>query len=88
MKAIRTGAKPSTPDTLQWVDIEDAPAPRPNEITVALKASSLNFHDYAVVNGMIRADEGRIPMSDGAGEVVAVGSEVGDFAVGDAVVRC
>lgn len=86
MKAIRTGAKPSTLDTLQWVDIEDAPAPGPNEITVALKASSLNFHDYAVVKGMIRAAEGRIPMSDGAGEVVAVGSEVEDFAVGDAVV--
>lgn len=86
MKAIRTGAKPSTLDTLQWIDIEDAPAPGPNEITVALKASSLNFHDYAVVKGMIKADEGRIPMSDGAGEVVAVGSEVEDFAVGDAVV--
>ena len=25
MKAIRTGAKPSTLDTLQWIDIEDAP---------------------------------------------------------------
>ena len=86
MKAIRTGAKPSTLDTLQWIDIDDAPAPGPNEVTVALKASSLNFHDYAVVKGMIKADEGRIPMSDGAGEVVAVGSEVEDFAVGDAVV--
>ena len=86
MKAIRTGAKPSTLDTLQWIDIDDAPAPGPSEVTVALKASSLNFHDYAVVKGMIKADEGRIPMSDGAGEVVAVGSEVEDFAVGDAVV--
>ena len=86
MKAIRTGAKPSTLDTLKWVDIEDAPAPGPHEITVDLKASSLNFHDYAVVAGMIEADQGRIPMSDGAGEVIAVGDEVEDFAVGDAVV--
>ena len=86
MKAIRTGAKPSSLETLVWTDIPDAPAPGPGEITVRLKASSLNFHDYAVVKGMIEADEGRIPMSDGAGEVVAVGDEVEDFAVGDAVV--
>ena len=86
MKAIRTGAKPSSLETLAWTDIPDAPTPGPGEITVRLKASSLNFHDYAVVKGMIEADEGRIPMSDGAGEVVAVGDEVEDFAVGDAVV--
>ena len=49
MKAIRTGAKPSTLDALEWVDIDAAAAPGPGEITVDLKASSLNYHDYAVV---------------------------------------
>jgi NADPH:quinone reductase-like Zn-dependent oxidoreductase len=86
MKAIRTGAKPSTLDALEWVDIEAAAAPGPGEITVDLKASSLNYHDYAVVKGMIPTEPGRIPMSDGAGIVSAVGDGVTEFAVGDQVV--
>ncbi|WP_095011289.1 zinc-dependent alcohol dehydrogenase family protein [Tsuneonella mangrovi] len=86
MKAVRTGASPSTLETLELVDIPEAAAPGPGEITVALKASSLNFHDFAVVSGMIPAAQGRIPMSDGAGEVIAVGSNVNEFAVGDRVV--
>ncbi|QYJ06277.1 zinc-dependent alcohol dehydrogenase family protein [Qipengyuania flava] len=86
MKAIRTGATPSTLEALALADIEDAPAPGPGEISVALKASSLNYHDYAVVKGMIPTAEGRIPMSDGAGEVTAIGEGVTEFAVGDHVV--
>ncbi|WP_284125728.1 zinc-dependent alcohol dehydrogenase family protein [Parerythrobacter aestuarii] len=86
MKAIRTGAQPSSLDTLEYVDIDEAPAPGPGEITVRLKASSLNFHDFAVVVGMIPAAKGRIPMSDGAGEVTAVGEGVTEYAVGDHVV--
>ncbi|QPD00221.1 zinc-dependent alcohol dehydrogenase family protein [Qipengyuania soli] len=86
MKAIRTGATPSTLEALEYADVADAPDPGPGEITVALKASSLNFHDYAVVKGMIPSALGRIPMSDGAGEVVAVGDGVTDYKVDDAVV--
>ena len=86
MKAIRTGATPSTLNALEFVDMDDPAPPGPGEITVALKASSLNYHDYAVVAGMIPSAPGRIPMSDGAGEVVAVGEDVTEFAVGDAVV--
>lgn len=86
MKAIRTGASPSTLEALEFVDLPDAPAPGPGEITVAVKASSLNYHDYAVVKGMLPTAQGRIPMSDGAGEVVAIGEGVTEYAVGDAVV--
>ncbi|WP_324827186.1 zinc-dependent alcohol dehydrogenase family protein [Qipengyuania zhejiangensis] len=86
MKAIRTGATPSTLEAFEYVDIDDAAAPGPGEITVAIKASSLNFHDYAVVKGMIPTPQGRIPMSDGAGQVVAIGDGVTEFSVGDAVV--
>jgi NADPH:quinone reductase-like Zn-dependent oxidoreductase len=65
----------------------DAPAPGPGEITVRLKANSLNFHDYAVVTGLWGAvPEDRIPMADGAGHVEAVGDGVTEFAVGDHVV--
>jgi len=60
--------------------------PRPNEIMVRLHANSLNYHDYAVVKGMWPPKEKRIPMADGAGEVIEVGESVTDFAVGDNVV--
>src|SRR3546814_15486804 len=50
-----------------------------------VRASSLNFHDYLVVTGVLPTDDGRIPMSDGAGEVVAVGEEVSGFGIGDRV---
>lgn len=73
-------------DKLNVVDLAAPGEPGPGEIKVRLHASSLNFHDYAVVAGMIPTDDGRIPMSDGAGVVEAVGEGVSEFAVGDAVV--
>jgi NADPH:quinone reductase-like Zn-dependent oxidoreductase len=85
MKAIQA-KHPNSLDSLTLVDLPDAAAPGPGEIKVRIRASSLNYHDYAVVMGMIPSADGRIPMSDGAGEVVAVGAGVTDFAVGDAVV--
>ncbi len=85
MKAIQLHA-PASLEALTLVDLPDAPAPGPGEISVRIRASSLNYHDYAVVKGMIPAADLRIPMSDGAGEVTAIGAGVTDFAVGDAVV--
>lgn len=61
-------------------------APGAGEITVRLHASSLNYHDFAVVSGMWGPSERRIPMADGAGEVIAVGAGISEFQVGDAVV--
>jgi len=84
MKAMRL-KKPGGLDNL-FVAECDAPAPGPGEIGVRLHATSLNFHDYLVVRGMIPAEEGRIPMSDGAGVVTAVGAGVVGRAVGDKVV--
>ena len=84
MKAMRL-KKPGGLDKI-YLGEADAAAPGPREITVRLHASSVNYHDYLVVKGMIPCEEDRIPMSDGAGVVTAVGAEVRDFAVGDHVV--
>lgn len=84
MRAIRL-AKPGGLDKLALGEVE-ARAPGRGEISVRIGASSLNFHDYAVVMGMIPTPDGRIPMSDGAGEVTAIGEGVAEFAVGDKVV--
>lgn len=78
-------AKPGGLDRLALTDTA-ARDPAPGEIRVRVRASSLNFHDYAVVTGMIPAVDGRVPMSDGAGEVEAIGEGVTEFAVGDRVV--
>lgn len=68
------------------VGSREAPLPQAGEITVRLYANSLNYHDFAVVSGMWGPSEARIPMADGAGEVVAVGAGVTAFKVGDHVV--
>lgn len=68
------------------VSSSEAPAPSAGEIKVRLHACSLNYHDFAVVSGMWGPTEDRIPMADGAGEVIAVGEGVSEFAVGDHVV--
>ena len=72
------------PDKLV-IETRNDPAPGPGEILVRVRASSLNFHDLAVVYGMIPVADGRIPMSDGAGDVVAVGAGVKTFKPGDQV---
>ena len=72
-------------ENLQLVE-EDRPEPGPGELLVRIKASSLNPHDNFVVQGKFPSADGRIPMNDGAGEVISVGENVGEFKVGDHVV--
>ncbi|MCW7544172.1 NAD(P)-dependent alcohol dehydrogenase [Aurantimonas litoralis] len=79
-------SKPGGLDQLQLVERDAPGAPGPGEIRVRIRASSLNFHDYGVVSGRMPTEDGRIPMSDGAGTVEAVGDGVGEFSVGDHVV--
>jgi NADPH:quinone reductase-like Zn-dependent oxidoreductase len=85
MRGVRLRA-PASLDNLTLTDLLDPGDPGPGEIRVRLAASSLNFHDYAVVMGMIPAADGRIPMSDGAGTVEAVGEGVTQFKPGDTAV--
>jgi NADPH:quinone reductase-like Zn-dependent oxidoreductase len=84
MKVVRLKA-PVSAANLSLLD-EEPPRPRAGEILVCLRGSSLNPHDDFVVRGVIPAADGRVPLSDGAGEVVACGEGVTEFRVGDAVV--
>ncbi|MEO1524228.1 MAG: NAD(P)-dependent alcohol dehydrogenase [Planctomycetota bacterium] len=54
------------------------------EVLVAMKAASLNYRDLLVTSGNMGGD-GIVPLSDGAGEVIAVGEGVAKFQVGDRV---
>lgn len=78
-----------SPGGLDHLDVGEHQAPGepgPGEIRVRVHASSLNFHDYSVVTGIMPTEDGRIPMSDGAGVIEAVGEGVEEFKTGDAVV--
>ena len=87
MKAIQL-KKPAGFDSLHCVELPQLGEPQAGEIQVKICANSLNFHDLVVVRGDFPTAEGRIPMSDGAGVVTAVGAGVTEFAVGDHVVSC
>ena len=61
--------------------------PGPGEVRVRLRAASLNYRDLMTVEGTYnpKLQLPRIPGSDGAGEVTAVGEGVTEFKVGDRV---
>jgi NADPH:quinone reductase-like Zn-dependent oxidoreductase len=83
MKRVELSS-PATIDSLRLVEI-DPPKPAAGELLVRVRTSSLNFHDYLVAVGILPAAEGRVPMSDGIGEVVEAGSDVTEFKSGDRV---
>jgi len=64
------------------------PSPGQGQVLVKVHAVSLNRRDVFMVQGNYPAGnlDGRVPISDGAGEVVAVGPGVSRFKQGDRVV--
>lgn len=65
----------------------ETPNAGPHDIVVRVKAASLNKRDLFILNGTypLPAKPGVVPLSDGAGEVIAVGERVRRFRVGDRV---
>lgn len=75
-------------ENLKAGDRRPPPPPGPGEVLVEMQAASINFRDFVMVAGGYGQRGGRLPMipvSDGAGRVVAVGQGVRDFALGDIV---
>lgn len=73
--------------SLQQVSLPD-PTPKPGEVLVRLRACCLNYRDYMNVMGIkgVTGPIPRVPCSDGAGEVVALGDGVTGFSIGQRVV--
>ncbi|WP_339129063.1 NAD(P)-dependent alcohol dehydrogenase [Streptomyces sp. f51] len=77
------------PGTVDGIVPRESPVPEPGprDVLVRVRAVSLNKRDLLILRGTypLKAVPDVIPLSDGAGEVVAVGAEVTRFAVGDRV---
>jgi NADPH:quinone reductase-like Zn-dependent oxidoreductase len=88
MKAYIVPVGTKSVDDLRLIERPD-PHPAPGQVLVRVRAASLNFRDQAVAAGsyglggpMVRDI---IPLSDGAGEILAVGTGVTRFKPGDRV---
>ena len=73
-------------DSLEFVE-RPTPSPEAGEVLVKVRAISFNYRDLLVVKGLYnpKLKLPRIPVSDGAGEVVAVGDGVTAWKAGDRV---
>jgi NADPH:quinone reductase-like Zn-dependent oxidoreductase len=75
---------------LQMTEEPSPPEPMGRQVLMRVRASSLNFRDLGDLRGYLQAippgmAQDHIPVSDGAGEVVAVGPEATRFRPGDRV---
>lgn len=74
-------------DSLQITDIPEPAAPGPGEVLVRWRAFSINYRDLVIIQGSYLPDLTMpyTPLSDGAGEIVAVGAGVTEWKSGDRV---
>lgn len=67
------------------------PRPGPRDVLIRVRAAALNRRDHSVIMGVYAGpplQRPMIPLSDGAGEVIATGAEVRRFKTGDRVAGC
>ena len=86
MRRYRLGTLGSL-DALEVTDAQP-PAPGAREVVVRMRACSLNHRDLNIVSGSysrVGLKPGAIPLSDGAGEVIALGAGVSRWQLGDRV---
>ena len=67
--------------------VRPTPSPGPGQALVRVAAASLNYRDLLTVQGAYNPKQSLplVPLSDGAGEVIAVGDNVSRVKVGDRV---
>ncbi|MEM6364041.1 MAG: NAD(P)-dependent alcohol dehydrogenase, partial [Planctomycetota bacterium] len=73
-------------DAIQMVETPE-PEPNPGEVKIRMRAASLNYRDLGIASGGYFRNDHRpvVPLSDGAGEVVALGDGCTQWNVGDRV---
>ena len=88
MKAYQVGDQKG----LESLRLSERPDPvaGPTQALIRVAATALNHRDLMIMSAryMGPKPENHIPVSDGAGEVIAVGEEVTNVAPGDRVIAC
>ena len=87
MKAWQLDKGATSLDALHLVEAE-RPEPAPGEVLIRVRACSLNYRDQLIPLGQYMGgavDRNITPLSDGAGEVAAIGAGVTQYKVGDRV---
>lgn len=67
---------------------KDPPEPGPGQVVVRVRSASVNYRDFLIAQGLYNPPDlalPQIPLSDGAGDVAAVGDGVSRASVGDRV---
>ena len=87
---MRAWMLPAGSDGFDKLYLHELPDPElgDGEVMIAPKAWSINYRDFAVAAGKYFSgplQQAAIPLSDGAGEVIAVGKGVNNVVVGDRV---
>jgi NADPH:quinone reductase-like Zn-dependent oxidoreductase len=76
-------------DGIERLKLVEQPVPKlkSNEILVKMTAASLNYRDLLVVKGLEhwKPHVERVPVSDGVGEIAAIGDSVSRWKIGDRV---
>lgn len=84
MKAFQLHGQ-SGPDSLRLVAIPE-PRPGPGQVLIRVRANSLNYRDLMIADGRYgKINLPLVPLSDGAGEIIAVGPGVTRWQAGDRV---
>ncbi|MGW4091999.1 zinc-dependent alcohol dehydrogenase family protein [Nocardia sp. NPDC004750] len=87
MRAVAYHLDPARGADALTVAPQEVPEPGPRQVVIRMLAASLNRRDLMLLDGTypLPATPGVVPLSDGVGEVIAVGEEVTRAAVGDRV---
>lgn len=83
MRGIRMTST-GRPEVLEYVEL-DEPAPGPEDVVVELAAAGLNYIDTYQRSGLYPVPLPYTPGLEGAGTIVAVGSEAAGFSIGQRV---
>jgi NADPH:quinone reductase-like Zn-dependent oxidoreductase len=76
-------------ENVKLADVAE-PQPGPGEMLLSMRAWSLNFRDLMMAKGQYnpRLKLPAVPLSDGVGEIIALGPGASKWKVGDRVAAC